>query len=480
MNGPGSDFPGAPTGKAALTAGNEARDRRDWDAAARHYRSYLVGRPAAFAIWVQCGHALKESGRLVEALVAYSRALGLNDRDADLWLNFGHLYKRMGLREDSISSYRRSFAIDGNSHARSELEGLGAAEDRVRGPALGVAPARRKPLRARAISVLNALNPAARRRLEILRRGNAARDRREWAAAAHHYERYLQDRPDHFAIWVQLGHARKESGWLEGAVQAYEGAYKLDPHDADLLLNFGHLYKVMGKRDLAISFFRRSAERDGNVWALDELRHMNIHALAASPDSLSSPVSGQPKITSVNPAPASTLNWPDELDPAPLFDAVWYAKHYPDVAHSDKTAFQHYVEVGANRGYSPHPLFDADWYLRLYPDVAKAGLNPLAHFLNDGARENRNPNPLFDTAWYLSANPDVANSGMNALCHFILFGAAEARSPHPLFDTKWYCLQYPEAAQAGGNPLTHYLTVGQAAGNAKNSLEFARTQGERR
>jgi len=101
--------------------GDAARERLDWDAAARHYADHLETNPEDFAIWVQKGHALKEAGLLDQADVAYGSAARLNDQDADLWLNRGHLAK---LRNDpAVASeyYAASYAIDGNEHAKIEL-----------------------------------------------------------------------------------------------------------------------------------------------------------------------------------------------------------------------------------------------------------------------------------------------------------------------------------------------------------------------
>lgn len=113
--------------RIVLKLADDARDRRDWATAASAYQQYLDEKPDHFAVWVQLGHALKESGRLSAALVAYGEALGLNENDADLLLNMGHLHKVMGLPEDAISYYRRSAERDGNADAISELLHLGAA-----------------------------------------------------------------------------------------------------------------------------------------------------------------------------------------------------------------------------------------------------------------------------------------------------------------------------------------------------------------
>jgi tetratricopeptide (TPR) repeat protein len=107
-----------------------------------------------------------------------------------------------------------------------------------------------------------------------LARANAARDAHDWTTAAQHYRLYLESKPRHFAIWVQLGHALKEAGLFPEAFAAYSRAQRLIPCDADLLLSFGHLYKLMGRRAEAIAFYRQSAECDGNADACDELQRL--------------------------------------------------------------------------------------------------------------------------------------------------------------------------------------------------------------
>ena len=92
--------------------------------------------------------------------------------------------------------------------------------------------------------------------------GDAARDRGDWAAAADQYQAYLGRNPDHFPIWVQLGHVTKELGDPLGAEQAYRRALALQPRDADLLLNLGHLMKGTGRVDEAVECYQRSAVTD--------------------------------------------------------------------------------------------------------------------------------------------------------------------------------------------------------------------------
>lgn len=45
-------------------------------------------------------------------------------------------------------------------------------------------------------------------------------------------------------------------------------------------------------------------------------------------------------------------------------------------------------------------LFDADFYLARYRDVADSGLDPVDHYLQIGAAKGYDPSPLFDTGYY--------------------------------------------------------------------------------
>lgn len=248
-----------------LRVANAARDRRDWVTASEHYRLYLSKRPRAFAIWVQLGHTLKESGRHVEALIAYSHALALRPEDADLLLNVGHLHKIMAHRDHAIAFYRRSAEADGNLSATAELKMLGIEAPRVNQAPVeayketGWRPTKLIPFSVRLFRMI--ANPSRR----VLIKGDTARNRQDWPAAVEFYQRYLRAKPNHFAIWVQLGHALKEMGKLQEALLVYETALRLDAHDADLLLHLGHLKERMRHHERATSYQRIAAASDHNL-----------------------------------------------------------------------------------------------------------------------------------------------------------------------------------------------------------------------
>ena len=114
--------------RSAFTKANAARDARRWAVAAGHYRRFLAYRPDDFAIWVQLGHMLAESGDDLGADQAYRTAHGLRADDADLALCRGHLARRAGDIDTAIARYRESFDLDGNGHAAAALAELVRSE----------------------------------------------------------------------------------------------------------------------------------------------------------------------------------------------------------------------------------------------------------------------------------------------------------------------------------------------------------------
>ncbi|MFD2497973.1 glycosyltransferase [Rhizorhabdus histidinilytica] len=93
---------------------------------------------------------------------------------------------------------------------------------------------------------------------EHVARGDAARSRQDWAAAAEAYRAAVHDQPSLVAIWIQLGHAQKEQGALAAAAEAYGQAAKLDPTLAETHVFMAHIYKQLGRDDLAILHFLRA------------------------------------------------------------------------------------------------------------------------------------------------------------------------------------------------------------------------------
>jgi tetratricopeptide (TPR) repeat protein len=118
-----------------LTLGDRARDARQWELASRFYRKALNQNPHNSPIWVQYGHALKESGelrdpdKLAQAEIAYRRSLSLDPRVADSYLQLGHVLKIQGKKEEASAAYLQAIALGSSwDGATMELANLGWSE----------------------------------------------------------------------------------------------------------------------------------------------------------------------------------------------------------------------------------------------------------------------------------------------------------------------------------------------------------------
>lgn len=95
-----------PSAASLFQRADGCRDQRKWAEAAALYEQGLALSPGAFAMWVQFGHMLKESGALAKAQAAYQRALRLRPNDTDLHIQLGHLH----LLRDSPGNAREHYA----------------------------------------------------------------------------------------------------------------------------------------------------------------------------------------------------------------------------------------------------------------------------------------------------------------------------------------------------------------------------------
>ena len=89
-------------------------------------------------------------------------------------------------------------------------------------------------------------------------RGDTERDRANWPAAAYFYASVLKRRPDDAPIWMQYGHALKESGLFAEAQKSYERVIELSPTDAEARLQLAILLKIRGDFAGATAMFTQA------------------------------------------------------------------------------------------------------------------------------------------------------------------------------------------------------------------------------
>jgi glycosyltransferase involved in cell wall biosynthesis/tetratricopeptide (TPR) repeat protein len=124
--------------EAMLSRADRARDALQWDLAAQLYRDALDHNADIAPIWVQYGHALKESGnlrdpeKLLEAELAYRRAIRLAPSVADHYLQLGHVLKLQGRPQQAEATYLYAFELDPTLEGPlSELSQLGWSSDQI-------------------------------------------------------------------------------------------------------------------------------------------------------------------------------------------------------------------------------------------------------------------------------------------------------------------------------------------------------------
>ncbi len=121
----------SPTSIRSLRA-ERAQEARRWELAAQCYRKALIAMPNVPGMWVQYGHVLKESGKVVEAEAAYRRSITLDPDHADAHLQLGHLLRIQGRTEEAAGAFLRSVVLDpAPRHARDQLIGLGWTAERI-------------------------------------------------------------------------------------------------------------------------------------------------------------------------------------------------------------------------------------------------------------------------------------------------------------------------------------------------------------
>ena len=115
----------------------------------------------------------------------------------------------------------------------------------------------------------------------LIKAGDQARDARNWLAAADAYGRALKIKPDRADLWVQLGHAKKESGDLPGAEAAYLQSLALAPMVADTHVQLGHLRRLQKRLEDSAAHFLDAAELDPSLqYPVDALMQLSAQGVA--------------------------------------------------------------------------------------------------------------------------------------------------------------------------------------------------------
>ncbi len=262
-----------------------------------------------------------------------------------------------------------------------------------------------------------------------IRQGNRARDAEDYGRAARLYARALRVDPRNAPIHVQAGHMRKETGDTAAAEQHYLAALALLPDDRDIHLQLGRLYNATDRPRQAYRHFRRMIDLAPGD-ASHELESVRL------------PLTERLVVESG------------------LFDAAVYQAHNPDL--SDAHGLGHFLSHGYGEGRPVSHLFDTEWHIARYPEANHAPGGPLLDYLVHPAG-TRDPNPFFSNAAYLASLGGEGTGGLAPLVHYLRRHEADALPIGDAFDAAFYRATYFDAP-ADVPALKHFLTVGLAEG----------------
>jgi lipopolysaccharide biosynthesis protein len=205
-----------------------------------------------------------------------------------------------------------------------------------------------------------------RRKQKFVDLADHARDAGQWELAAQLYRKALVRAPHSSPIWVQYGHALKETGQLRDperlaqAEVAYRRALTLDPAPADTHLQLAHALKLQGKTEEAQAGYLRAFALDPSMrYPLEELMGLGwsqtqaaeLRSLLTDGPSVIAPTvaeHGQPHPLSGDGAQETQRDW------SKCFDAQWYLQQYPDVARGGMDPFQHFLTYGLKERRKPY------------------------------------------------------------------------------------------------------------------------------
>ena len=226
------------------------------DEAIASYREALAIEPDFADAHNNLGHALKTKGRLEDAVASYHKALAVKPDFAEAHNNLGVALRVMGKSDEAVASYRKALAIKpyyaaAHYNLGNLLTELGRLEEAVASYRKTLAI---KPDFAEAHNNLGNL-------LHVLEKSDEA-------VASHH--KALVIKPDYAAAHYNLGNVLRDLGRLEEAVASYCRALAIKPEFAEAHNGLGGALQELGKLEHAFKCRRRAVALDpGNdtIWA---------------------------------------------------------------------------------------------------------------------------------------------------------------------------------------------------------------------
>jgi tetratricopeptide (TPR) repeat protein len=294
-----------------------AYQNRDYERAVQLISKAISINPKVASPYYNRGNALKELGRLEEALVSYDEAIALEPNFAEAYSNRGSALKELGRFEEALVSCDRAIALNpsfaechyNRGNALKELKRFEEALASYN-KAITLKPdfAEVYSNRGNALKELNRLEEAlaSYNRAITLKpdfedycnRGITLKELNRFEAALASCDKAIGLRPDFAEAHYNRGIVLKGLGRLEEALLSYEKSIALKPDFADACNNMGSVLKQLGRLDEARTALLKAIDIDPKKssayfnladlkkFAPDDPHLVAMQKLAASPEGL--------------------------------------------------------------------------------------------------------------------------------------------------------------------------------------------------
>jgi lipopolysaccharide biosynthesis protein len=292
---------------------------------------------------------------------------------------------------------------------------------------------------------------------QLLREGNLE-------AAVVVYRQAIEQNPQFYGAYQNLGETLGKLGRLDEAVEMYRWAVQLKPDAAWSFWDLSQIWQQLGQLEEAQQAWEKAAKIDPKLaglagnWSsikgnIREVNHANQRVEPPQKESFDA-----------NLVKPSSLSEREIIAQSPIFDEDWYAMRYAQFIGQDVDPVTHYLTEGASQGFDPSPLFDSEYYLSQVSKGDKKNQNPLIHYLKSGWLKY-DPNPYFSTSFYLQFYSNELKT-LTPLEHYAAQVPPYSFDPSPIFSSSSYLNHNQDVASSGLNPLRHYLSSGRPEGRS--------------
>ncbi|NQV55965.1 MAG: tetratricopeptide repeat protein [Rhodospirillales bacterium] len=262
-------------------------------------------------------NALKELGRLDEAVASYQKALDIEPDFAEAHSNLGGVLQELGKLDEAVACCLRALVLmpdfaEAQNNLGLAFQGLGklyeaeASFNKALDAKAGFAEADN--------NLGNALTEMGRLDEAVAHYDRAIANKPDYAEAhsnlarAHQnlgkldeavasYSKALAINPDYADAHNSLGSAFKQLGRLNEAEECYLKALAIKPEYAEALSNLGNAFKEMGRLDEAVASYHKALEINPGFAAA----HYNLHSLILDPDNMMPSITCMERAVAIDP-----------------------------------------------------------------------------------------------------------------------------------------------------------------------------------